>query len=189
MDDELRDLLATDLNRGFECLVVRYQHLVYGVAFRALGDRSEAEEVAQDAFVRAYRALERYPAERVRGLRLAGWLARITLNLSSNRMRSAGGANGRSVRVEAVALASVPDGADGPESLSTRREANERWGRLLAGLPSHYRRAVELRHVEGLSYEELREALGRPIGTVKSHVHRGVRLLREAYEAEERMTA
>ncbi len=59
------------------------------------------------------------------------------------------------------------------------------WRRLLSGLPSRYRAAVELRHVEGLSYPELAEALGKPLGTVKSDVHRGIGLLRSAYLASE----
>ena len=76
------------------------------------------------------------------------------------------------------------DGDPGPEHLAERRAAADAWRTRLAALPSRYRRAVELRHVSGLSYPELAEALGRPLGTVKSDVHRGVRLLREAYEHE-----
>ena len=63
------------------------------------------------------------------------------------------------------------------------------WARLLTQLPERYRLAVALRHVEGLSYEELAETLKRPVGTVKSDVHRGVALLRAAYDAEQRVTA
>ncbi len=187
MDDELRARLAEDLEDGFECLVLCYQHLVYGIAYRAIGSAPDAEEVTQDAFVRAHRALERYPAERIRELKLRGWLARITLNLVYNRLRDgrAGGKRTAAQTLSEAALESKPDGADGPEAAWERRESAESWARLLAGLPEHYRRAVELRHVEGLSYQELAEALHRPLGTVKAHVHRGVRLLREAYEAHQ----
>ena len=66
-----------------------------------------------------------------------------------------------------------------------QREAAREWHARLQALPPRYRRAVELRHVSGLSYPELAEALGRPIGTVKSDVHRGVRLLRAALAKEE----
>ena len=60
------------------------------------------------------------------------------------------------------------------------------WARLLAGLPDRYRLAVALRHVDGLSYAEIAETLGRPLGSVKSDVHRGTALLRAAYDAEQR---
>jgi RNA polymerase sigma-70 factor (ECF subfamily) len=63
------------------------------------------------------------------------------------------------------------------------------WARLLNGLPDRYRLAVALRHVEGLSYDELAQATGRPLGSVKSDVHRGVALLRAAYDAEQRRIA
>ena len=66
-----------------------------------------------------------------------------------------------------------------------RRESAQAWRARLEALPTRYRRAVELRHVSGLSYPELAEALERPLGTVKSDVHRGVRLLREAMMDEQ----
>ncbi len=69
------------------------------------------------------------------------------------------------------------------------RESARAWQSRLAALPDRYRRAVELRHVEGLSYPELAEALGRPLGTVKSDVHRGVQLLREAWARDEAVAA
>ncbi len=69
--------------------------------------------------------------------------------------------------------------------MAERREAARAWRDRLDALPARYRRAVELRHVSGLSYPELAEALDRPVGTVKSDVHRGVRLLREALMREE----
>jgi RNA polymerase sigma-70 factor (ECF subfamily) len=63
------------------------------------------------------------------------------------------------------------------------------WARLLATLPERYRLAVALRHVEGLSYEELSQTLKRPLGSVKSDVHRGIALLRAAYDTEQRAVA
>ena len=183
MHDDVAVLLAHDLEAGFECLVRRHQDLVFGVALRATGSRDDAEEVAQEAFVRAYRALRGYPPERVAQLHPRGWLARIALNVSRNRARK------HEVRHAPLDRDVEDDRAepvDGPERLWERKESNEMWGRLLAGLPPQYRVAVELRHVEGLSYPEVAEALGRPTGTVKAHVHRGVRLLRAAYESEQR---
>ena len=75
-----------------------------------------------------------------------------------------------------------------PDQLAERRQEREQLAELLAGLPRGWREAVVLRHVEGLPYAEVAEVLGRPVGTVKTHVHRGVRQLREQLEArEERM--
>lgn len=131
--------------------------------------------------MRAYRALVGYAPERREALRIRGWLASITLNLARNRARSR--------RPEAADLDSVgepPDDRDrGPERLAERRESAQRWRRLLAALPRNQGLAVELRHVEGLSYAEIAGALGKPLGSVKSDVHRGVRRLRRAFEEEE----
>lgn len=159
-----------------------HQQLVFGVALRVVGDPSTAEDVAQDSFVRAYRSLKRYPAERVLGLRPRPWLARIALNTARNQLRS---------RRPTTALDQVAEPEvghdDGPVRLAERRDDRQMWARLLAGLPGRYRLPVALRLVEGLSYAEAAETLGRPIGTVKSDVHRGVELLRAAYDAEQRL--
>ena len=172
--------LARDVDGSFAKLVAHHQDLVYGVALRWTRCHADAEDLAQEAFLRAYRALRGYEPERIRELRLRGWLARITLNLARNRARDAGPPTADIVD---VAEPTDPSG-DRPELISERREASHTWSRLLASLPPRYRMAVGLRHVDGLSYGELAEALGRPINTVKSDVHRGVSLLREAYERE-----
>lgn len=178
---DLAQRLASDLDGAFNDLVVEHGALVYGVALRVVGRRPDAEDVAQEAFVRAYRALKGYPPQRIGTLRLRPWLARITLNLARNELRD---------RRPAGALDEVnepPTGTgDQPVNIVERTEEHRLWKRLLDGLPARYRLPVALRHVEGLSYPELAEAVGRPIGTVKSDVHRGVRLLRAAYDAEQR---
>lgn len=178
---DLAQRLASDLDGAFTDLVVEHGALVYGVALRVVGRRPDAEDVAQEAFVRAYRALKGYPPQRIGTLRLRPWLARITLNLARNELRD---------RRPAGALDEVnepPTGTgDQPVNIVERTEEHRLWKRLLDGLPARYRLPVALRHVEGLSYPELAEAVGRPIGTVKSDVHRGVRLLRAAYDAEQR---
>jgi len=79
--------LAADLDAAFEGMVRTFQDRLYSFAHRLCGNREDAEEVAQDAFVRAYRALKTYPAERIRALSLQAWLYRITLNVARNRWR------------------------------------------------------------------------------------------------------
>ena len=181
-DTSLLRGLASDLDGSFEQLVRTYQDRLYGFALRLTGSRQDAEEAAQDTLVRAYRALERYPAERRRELRLRPWLHQIALNVVRNRAR-------RSVLPTvavdgAVANGLAARGAEQPESMALR---SERWSDLVAALsdlPNRYRAAVVLRHVQGLSYAESAEVLEQPIGTTKSDVHRGLRLLRERLEAD-----
>ena len=182
-DDPLCARLAEDVDSAFPELVVAHQQLVYGIAVRVVGDYA-ADDVAQEVFVRAYRALKRYPADRVRGMRLRPWLGRITLNLARNSIR------GRRPEVDIADIAESKQSTDdGPVQLIQRSEDQDMWARLLAGLPPRYRLAVALRHVDELSYAELAETLGRPAGSVKSDVHRGIALLRAAYDAEQRRMA
>jgi RNA polymerase sigma-70 factor (ECF subfamily) len=165
---------------AFPTLVAHYQDLVYGIARRSTNDATEAEDLAQEAFLRAFRALGRYDAARIADLRLRGWLASITLNAARNRARDRD--------PDTATIEAIPEPVDGgdarPDAIAERREEAWMWRRRLDALPRGYRQAVELRHVEGLSYPELAAALRKPIGTVKSDVHRGVALLRRAYVAE-----
>src|SRR5688572_10672625 len=85
--DDLCARLATDLEGAFTELVMDHQQLVFGVALRVTRDPAAAEDVAQEVFVRAYRAMRRYPEERVRELRLRPWLGRMTLNMARNAIR------------------------------------------------------------------------------------------------------
>jgi RNA polymerase sigma-70 factor (ECF subfamily) len=179
--DDLCARLATDLDGHFTELVMDHQQLVFGVAVRVTGDAAAAEDVAQEVFVRAYRVMRRYPEERVRELRLRPWLGRMTLNLARNAIRD------RRPTTDIEDLTDHPHSADdGPLQLLQRTEERRMWARLLAGLPERYRLAVALRHVDGLSYAELAGTLGKPLGSVKSDVHRGIDLLRAAYDAEQR---
>lgn len=179
--DELTDRLVRDLDSAFEAVVLEHQDLVYGIALRSTRDPGAAEDLAQDVFVRAYRALAGYDAARIRALELRPWLARITVNLCRNRAR-AQRSRPTEVQWDASALAVAPplDPAPHPETTALARESDEGWARRLAALPDRYRSAIELRHVHGFTYEECAVALDRPVNTVKTHVHRGVALLREA---------
>lgn len=176
-DAALTARLATDLDGSFEDLAVGQAGRLFSIALRVLGDRSDAEEAAQDALVRAYRALSGYDAVRIRELRLRPWLATIVLNVCRNRTRVR--------RVRTTELAFEP-GAEPAADPLARRDAKALWAGLLATLPPAHRTAVVLRHVDGLSYGEMSEALGRPEGTLKAHVHRGLTTLREAFLATER---
>jgi RNA polymerase sigma-70 factor (ECF subfamily) len=179
--------LADDLDGSFEAVVVAHQDRLYTIALRLLADAGEAEEVAQDALVRAYRALATYDSARIRELRLRGWLTTICLNRCRSRLTRRATRPVRPVALEPLLEQGHEPAAAaerGPSAIVERRVEGETWARRLAGLPVAYRAAVVLRHVDGLSYPEVAAALGRPEGTVKAQVHRGIALLRATLEAE-----
>jgi len=188
-DSELTEAAARDLDATFEALVVAHQDRLYSIALRMLGDARDAEEAAQDALVRAYRALAGYPPERIRELRLRPWLATIVLNLCRSRITRRAAAGRPALSLDAAAAGTLEPAAEertGPADTVTRRDAGRAWADLLLTLPPAYRSAVILRHVDGLTYPEVATALERPEGTVKAQVHRGLAMLRTAFEAAER---
>ena len=178
-DDELRERLARSLDDGFEQMVLAYQRRLFAFALRYCGRAQDAEEIVQDAFVRAYRALAGYPPEQVRALAPRPWLFQITLNVARNRARGGRLATVSSDEVEGWAEPAA-DGREQPEVVLERAESGAEMDALVAALPERYRVAVILRHVNELSYAEAAALLGRPVGTVKSDVHRGLSLLRAA---------
>ncbi len=190
-DSTLIIALARDLDASFEALVLAHQDRLYSIALRLLGDRRDAEEAAQDAFVRAHRALATYDHGRILELRLRPWLATIVLNLCRTRLarRAGRAAIARpALSLDATELGTLEPRAEAsaePAATAVRRDSRDTWAALLLTLPPAYRTAVVLRHVDGLSYPEVATALDRPEGTVKAQVHRGLALLRTAFEAAE----
>lgn len=183
MDPELAlaARLAADLDGAFPNLVADHRDRLYSVALRLLGDPRDAEEVAQDAFVRAYRALATYAPERIHDLRLRPWLASIVVNLSRNRRRRQVDRT-PPLRLEPIlaggAVFTTPDERSLPHARAARRETIGALAAALLALPPGTRAAVVLRHVDGLSVAEAAAALGRPEGTVKAQVSRGLTRLR-----------
>ena len=158
------------------------QDRLYLFALRYCACPSDAEEIVQDAFVRAYRALCVYPCDQRATLQVKAWLFQITLNVARNKARRA---RPRTVPLDAPDDDGTPrfdpaaDPREGPEPLAEASEHGRELGALVAALPERYRAPVILRHVNELSYDEVAALLGQPVGTVKSNVHRGVRLLRQ----------
>lgn len=173
--------LAVDLDRAFGTLVATHQDRLYTIALRLLGSPRDAEEVTQDAFVRAYRALAGYDRERILALRLRPWLASIVVNLARNRRRRLDDRR-PPLQLEPLVEAGLEPGEStghaGPHERAARRETIRDLAAALLALPPGPRAAVVLRHVDGLSVAEVALALNRPEGTVKSHVRRGLAQLR-----------
>jgi len=163
--------LADDVDAAFPELVMAYQDRLYS-GIRSLVGGFDAEDVTQEAFIRAHKALHRYEVARVEALDLSPWLWTIALNLCRNWYRT------KSRRPQTVQLtfdtstdASTEDEALDGAMLST-------WRDRLAELSESQRDAVVLRHVVGLSYREISTATGRPVGTTKTDVSRGLNALR-----------
>jgi RNA polymerase sigma-70 factor, ECF subfamily len=182
VDTPLLARLAVDVDGAFEELVRSQQHFVYGVARRLTLDPHDAQDVAQEAFVRAYRALCGYERERVHALRLRPWLARITLNVQRNRVRRHRPTAALDSDITSQLTAASDDG---PEARVLALSHRDECAALVDGLPEPYRMAIALRHIDGLSYAEVAEVLDRPVGTVKAQVHRGLALLRDAINGAE----
>ena len=170
-DDEL--LLDVDPVPSFEEVATRYGPTVYQMAYRLTGDDEEARDLAQDVFVRVYRNLDKYEPGT-----FSGWLYRITKNLFLDRVR-----RHRRFRMEPLPdedwkqpVERSPGPADRVEQGLLRGDIE----RAIVSLPPSFRTAVVLCDVQGLSYDEISEATGWPLGTVRSRIHRGRKLLREA---------
>ncbi|HAV75844.1 MAG TPA: RNA polymerase subunit sigma-24 [Anaerolineae bacterium] len=170
-----RDLLI-NARRGESAaygeIVTRYQTSVFNVCYRILHNRADAEDLAQETFMRAYDRLHTFDLEREFG----PWVRRVAANLCLNHLES------RKVTVE------LDDERDADQSRSPERqvEAKERSGRVrdaLASLPPHYRVVVELRHYQDMTYGEIADELDIPLSDVKSHLFRARKLLAENLHA------
>jgi RNA polymerase sigma factor (sigma-70 family) len=184
-DVALAARLAKDVEATFPSLVEAHQDRLYTIALRLLGDRRDAEEVAQDALVRAFRAVQGYPRDRIAQLRLRPWLAAIAVNLARNRRRRQDERRPPN-QLDPMLDAGFDIPADrrsSPATAADRGETKRELADALLTLAPAVRAAVVLRHVDGLSVAETAEALGRPEGTVKAQVFRGLRELRLALEA------
>jgi RNA polymerase sigma-70 factor (ECF subfamily) len=175
IDAALTRRLAVDHREAFADYVGEYQHGIYAGLRRLTGSPRDAEDLAQETFVRAFKAFEKYDANRIAALQLRGWTWTIALNLARNAART------RSRRPVTVAATwDRPEDADEPERLVE----TDAWSQRLAALSLAQRTAVVLRHVLGLSYDEIAEATGRALGTVKTDVHRGIARLQAIIEEE-----
>jgi RNA polymerase sigma-70 factor (ECF subfamily) len=172
MDDLVRDL-ARNLDAAFPRLVERMSPRLYWGLRRMTGDGHQAEDLSQEAFIRTYRALSGYPPQRITELRLEPWVWTIALNLGRNHLRD------RSRRPTLVEAKTEPADFDAevPDTAA--------WQRRLDNLPRAQREAVVLRHVVGFGTSEIADITGRPEGTCKADIHRGLKKLREIMEEED----
>jgi RNA polymerase sigma-70 factor (ECF subfamily) len=157
---------------AFDLLVLRYQHKVVKLVARLLRDPAEAEDVAQEAFVKAYRAIGSFRGDSA----FYTWLYRIAVNTARNAMASR---QRRPLAYEAdlneseqSAVESRMRDTDTPEAAALSDEIHTTVNRAVADLPEDLRTAIILREIEGLSYEEIANAMDCPVGTVRSRIFR-----------------
>ncbi|GLF97759.1 RNA polymerase sigma factor [Streptomyces yaizuensis] len=183
-ESALTDCLALSLDQGFTLLVQTHSAAVYGFLLRVTGSPAEAEDLGQETFLRAYTALRDYPPQRRRELKPRAWLMAIAANIWRNHVRTAVRRPVLTGTDETRELVlSRPDERPGPEERAALADDRARLTRALRNLPELYRVPVVLRHIIGLSYQEVAEVQGCPPGTVKAQVSRGVKALRAALEA------
>ncbi len=171
-DLALLERVANKDQAAFRYLVERYKDQVLGVCFRVLGDRQEAEDVAQDVFIVVYQKAAKFRGEAL----LSTWLFRIARNQSLNRVKYLE----RRGRRKKQALEDVSEGrlaelqgpvAD-PETKLEAQERNQRVQQAITELKPTHRVVIVLRDIEGLSYDQISSITGLRVGTVKSRVHR-----------------
>lgn len=171
---ELIQQAKTGDTKAFAKLVAEYQNFVYNLALRTLGDPHEAEDLAQEAFVRAWLALPRFRG----GATFQTWLYRIVVNLCYNRLPR--------LRRELAAegdekITNVHDGLSAnPATLIEIDEQRAFLHRQIEILPEKYRLLITLRYQGELTYEEIAQVLDIPLGTVKTGIFRARARLREA---------
>ena len=157
---------------AFDVLVRRHQHRVLGVVGRYIADWSECQDVAQEAFVRAFRAIGSFRGES----QFSTWLHRIAVNTAKNHL-AAQNRRPPAADIDLLDAELVDDSArlrdtDTPERELMREQVQRCVLAAVEALPADWRQALNLREVEGLGYEEIARRMDCPVGTVRSRIHR-----------------
>ena len=164
-EEALIERCRTGDDIAFGELVERYKHLVYGMVWRLTTDRSRTDDLAQDVFLKIYRGLPYFRGE----ARLSTWIFRIVSNVC---------AQDQSRKRHEVSASPVREpGRD--DAAFAELELRDRLDKAIAQLPENYRVLIAAHYLRGVQYEALAEALDMPVGTVKTHLYRAKRRLRE----------
>jgi RNA polymerase sigma-70 factor (ECF subfamily) len=176
-DREIDRQLVARAQRGdkqaFELLVEKYQRKLARLLSRFIRDPAEVEDVTQEAFIKAYRALPAFRGDSA----FYTWLYRIGINTAKNYLMAMGRRAPTSTEVEAEEAEGFEEGEqlrdiNTPESLLLSNEIAQTVNKTIEGLPEELRRAIQMREIEGKSYEEIAQEMKCPIGTVRSRIFR-----------------
>ncbi len=180
IDQALVERVQQGDKRAFDVLVLKYQNKIIQLAYRYVHDHDEAMDVAQEAFIKAYKSLGNFRGESA----FFTWIYRIAINTAKNHLVASGRRPPRSdldaQDAEQYEGASGLREYDTPEHVLLRDEIKETIASAINDLPDDLRTAITLRELEGLSYEEIAQAMECPIGTVRSRIFRA----RDAIDAK-----
>jgi RNA polymerase sigma-70 factor (ECF subfamily) len=173
-DAQLVERVQNGDQRAFELLVVKYERRVLRLISRLVRDPAEAEDVAQEAFMKAYRALPQFRGDSA----FYTWLYRIAVNTAKNYL-SAQGRRPRTISEfqggedgESFDVSDVVEDNNTPDAVLHSRQVADTVNKAIESLPEDLRTAITLREIEGLSYDEIAAAMDCPIGTVRSRIFR-----------------
>lgn len=176
MDDRgLARAIASGDREAFRALVDRESAMVYRTCYRIVGRAADAEDIAQESFVTAYRAMASYRGDGA----LGGWLARIAVRNCFRRL-----AQRRDSEPLDLAAEGPADVTNEPLELAVAAERQRAVRSAVASLPDPYREVIVLRFFRELQLNEIATATGRPLGTIKTHLRRGLERLRQSLDTE-----
>src|SRR5450631_14692 len=180
-------LTAEQVDGYYEQLVAKYWQQLNSFIQRRTSNQQDAEDIVQEAFVHAYYALERYPLQQIRTLQARPWLYKITWNVYRNYMSRTKPPLALSLDDhEGDLLLELDDEyEERPDAIFERGERRRELESLVNELPEHYREVINLYYFDELSQQEIADLLNRPVGTIKTHVYRGLRMLRKALQMNE----
>jgi RNA polymerase sigma-70 factor (ECF subfamily) len=173
IDQQLVERVQRGDKAAFDLLVAKYQRKIFRLLSRLIRDSAEIEDVAQEAFIKAYRALPNFRGDSA----FYTWLYRIAINTAKNYLVSQGRRAPTSTETDIEDAETFDDGdhlrdLNTPDSMLLTKEVAEAVNRAIDQLPEDLRTAIVLRELEGLSYEEIAESMQCPIGTVRSRIFR-----------------
>lgn len=171
-DQQLVERVQKGDKRAFDLLVIKYQHKIFAIISRYVRDQSEVQDVAQEAFIKAYRALAKFRGDSA----FYTWLYRIAINTAKNylvaRNRRPPAMDVDADEAEFYSGSDSLKDIDTPEHSLLRDELQTTVNRAISDLPEDLRTAVTLREMEGLSYEDIAAIMDCPVGTVRSRIFR-----------------